>query len=68
MAKTLYEIRQAPFGWIVVRDGRNLFGHNPPLIGNSSSAYRLAREDAEQNRPADIVVFEDGMEERTEIA
>lgn len=63
---TTYEIREASFGWVILKDGRNLF--NPqPLIGSSSSAYRLAREDAETNKPALIVVFEDGMEERTEV-
>lgn len=66
--KTIYEIREAAFGWVVLKNGRDLFHPHPPMIASSTSAYRLAREDAEQNRPAEILTIEDGMTDREELA
>lgn len=53
--RTTYEIREADFGWFITKNGETL------------SPYKRAREDAEQNRPAEITTFADGMQEKEEL-
>jgi len=64
--KTIYEIRESTFGWVILKNERALFPH-PPIISTSASANGLARKDAEQNRPAEIIIFEDGMKYKEEL-
>lgn len=63
---TVYDIRESTFGWVILKNERPLFPH-PPIISTSTSAIRLARKDAEQNRPAKIILFEDGMKHMEEL-